>query len=465
MVTGFPEILHGRLKTLHPIIMGGILGRPDDSNDLREMREHHIQPIGLVVCNLYPFVQTIKQPGITTDDAIELIDIGGPTMLRAAAKNYKLTAVAVDSKDYDTILKELEKNKNVLSVEYKKELAKKVFEHTQRYDEAIYNYLSDSDSEAENFPHNYRIKLEKVQSLRYGENPHQEAALYRFPDHFGLSLVDAKQLQGKELSYNNILDAHSALDILSEFSDPASVIIKHNTPSGCATGNSARQAFKNAHECDPISAYGGVLGVNRIIDKEIAYEINQMKFIEAIIAPDFSKDAIELFSKRKNCRLLTYNPAPPNPNQHEFRQIFGGILIQDANNEVFRDKQLRIATERNPSEKEKQDLLFGFSIVKHVRSNGIVIAKDNTTLGIGAGQMSRVDSVKIAIEKAGNEAKGAILASDGYFPFSDSIEEAAKAGITAIIQPGGSIRDDEVIKVANELGIAMLFTGMRHFKH
>jgi len=464
-VTGFPEILTGRLKTLHPVILGGILGRPDNEKDLREMREHHIQPIGLVICNLYPFAQTIKTPDVTINDAIEMIDIGGPTMLRAAAKNYLHVGVVIDPKDYPLIVKELQENKNRLSLELKKELSHKVFEHTHNYDESIYNYLADSDSEAEEFPKYYRTKLEKVKTLRYGENPHQNAALYRIPDHFGLSLVDTKQFQGKELSYNNILDAHAALSLLTEFSDPAAVIIKHNNPSGCSIGNSARQAYKNAHSCDPISAFGSILGINRVIDKEIAYEINQMQLIEVIIAPEFSKDAIEIFAKRKNCRLLSYQPAPPNPNQHEYRYIFGGVLIQECDLETIRDKHLRVATERQPTDSERDDLLFAFSVVKHVRSNGIVVAKNKSTIGIGAGQMSRVDSVNIAIQKAGVDIKGAVLASDGFFPFPDSIEAASKAGITAIIQPGGSIRDDEVIKSANKHNIAMLFTGVRHFKH
>ena len=464
-VTGFPEILSGRLKTLHPIIQGGILGRVDNDKDIREMREHRIQPIGLVICNLYPFVSTINQPDITLDDAIEMIDIGGPTLLRASAKNHKHVGVIVDPADYDSVIKQLQENKNNLSSEFKKELAQKVFEHTFRYDEAIYNYLVDSDVEEEGFPNYHRIKLEKVKDLRYGENPHQRSALYRIPNYYGLSLVDSKQLHGKELSFNNMQDLNAALSILSDFSEPAAVIIKHNNPSGCAIGNSARQAYKNAHACDPISAYGGILGINRVIDKEIAYEINQMQFIEAIIAPDFSKESLEIFSKRKNCRLISYSPAQPNPNQFEYKQIFGGVLLQETDLEVVREKYLRVTTERKPTDDEKKDLIFAYTVVKHVRSNSIVVAKNRSTLGIGAGQMNRVDSVRIAINNAGNEAKGAVLASDGFFPFSDSIEEAAKAGIKAIIQPGGSIRDDEVIKKANELGISMLFTGMRHFKH
>jgi phosphoribosylaminoimidazolecarboxamide formyltransferase/IMP cyclohydrolase len=464
--TGFPEMLDGRVKTLHPKIHGGLLGKRDNPEHVKMMQEHNIEPIDMVVVNLYPFEATIAKPNCTFEDAIENIDIGGPTMLRSAAKNFKDVAVVVDPLDYKKLLDEMKKKNGGLSEDTKFELAKKVFLHTARYDSVISNYLEKSDKEPVRFPGILTLQFEKVQNLRYGENPHQQGAFYREFNAKEPSVSRAKQLQGKEMSFNNFLDANSALELAKEYDEPTVVIVKHNNPCGVATGEPLVKAYKIARDADPVSAFGGVLAFNRRVDSKAAKEIVST-FVEVVAAPDFDEDALEEFKKKKDIRLLDIGPIiKGEPEGMDMKKIVGGLIFQDRDLGRINDiKGLKVATKRKPTEKEWKALSFAWKVCKHVKSNAIVFAKENCTLGIGAGQMSRVDSVKIAIMKANKSLKGSALASDAFFPFADGIKAAAKAGVKAIIQPGGSIRDDEVIAAADKHKIAMVFTGMRHFRH
>ncbi len=459
--TGYPEMLDGRVKTLHPRIHGGILGRRDNPTDQKQMAEQGIAPIDLVVVNLYPFSATIAKPNVTLEEAIENIDIGGPAMLRSAAKNFRDVVVVCDPDDYPEILTGIENGE--ISETRRMALAQKVFAHTSEYDRAVAAYFSDK-AVCDPFPDRLTLQFEKVQTLRYGENPHQKAAIYR--SNGGGGVAAAKQLWGKEMSYNNFLDIHSAYELVKEFSEPACVIVKHNNPCGVATSGNLAEAYRKARSCDPTSAFGGVVAFNRPIDLEAASAMSQT-FTEVVIAPEISPDALTLFRKKKDLRVLAAGAGSHcTRNQLDLRRISGGLLLQQADTEMIRDPaSLKTVGSRTPTAEEWAALLFAWRVCKHVKSNAIVFAKEGQTIGIGAGQMSRIDSVKLAGMKAQAATNGCVLASDAFFPFRDGIDEAAKAGITAVIQPGGSIRDAEVIAAANEHGMAMLLTGVRHFRH
>ncbi|EID43085.1 phosphoribosylaminoimidazolecarboxamideformyltransferase/IMP cyclohydrolase [Parageobacillus thermoglucosidasius TNO-09.020] len=460
-VTGFPEILDGRVKTLHPIIHGGLLAIRDNERHQNELREHHITPIDLVVVNLYPFQQTIAKSDVTFAEAIENIDIGGPTMLRAAAKNHQYVTVVVDPADYDAVVQELKEHGDV-SAEMKLKLAAKVFRHTAAYDAMIAEYLTNKTGEE--YPESFTITFEKKQSLRYGENPHQTAAFYQKPLGSSFSIAKAAQLHGKELSYNNINDTNAALQLVKEFAEPAAVAVKHMNPCGVGIGATIYEAFTKAYEADPTSIFGGIIALNREVDKDTAEKMHEI-FLEIIIAPSFSSEALDILTQKKNIRLLTVDFTAPDTNEKLLVSVQGGLLVQEADTRTLSDGEIKVVTKREPTEQEWESLQFAWKVVKHVKSNAIVLAKDGMTIGVGAGQMNRVGAAKIAIEQAGEKAKGAVLASDAFFPMDDTVEAAAKAGITAIIQPGGSIRDADSIKKADEYGIAMVFTGIRHFKH
>ncbi|MEG6520951.1 bifunctional phosphoribosylaminoimidazolecarboxamide formyltransferase/IMP cyclohydrolase [Desulfotomaculum sp. 1211_IL3151] len=461
-VTGFPEILDGRVKTLHPNVHGGILAMRTEEH-LRQLTQYKITPIDLVVVNLYPFRETIAKPHVSLEDAIENIDIGGPTMVRAAAKNHAYVGIVVNPQRYGEVLAAL-KERGELSAKLRLALAREAFAHTASYDTAIANYLGQVTDD-EIFRPEFNLSFVKAQELRYGENPHQRAAFYRDPAISGPCIANARQLHGKELSYNNILDANSALELVREFSEPSAVIIKHNNPCGTATAESLVAAYQRALEADPVSAFGGIVAVNGILDGATAAEMSRI-FLEAIIAPDFTGEALEILTKKANLRLLTTGELiEQTKDVLEVRKVNGGLLVQEADRLVLNMDELKVVTERQPSAEELKDLLFAMTVVKHVKSNAIVLGKAGQIIGVGAGQMNRVGSARIAFEQAGDKAQGAVLASDAFFPFRDTVDEAAKAGIKAIIQPGGSIRDEESIQACNEHGIAMVFTGMRHFKH
>ncbi|MDI7742506.1 bifunctional phosphoribosylaminoimidazolecarboxamide formyltransferase/IMP cyclohydrolase [Lysinibacillus fusiformis] len=457
-VTKFPEILDGRVKTLNPLIHGGLLGKFDDPSHQAQMNEHGIEPIEIVCVNLYPFVETISKPNVTWDDAIENIDIGGPTMLRSAAKNHQYVTVIVDSNDYANVLEEL-KEQGATALETRKRLAAKVFRHTAAYDSYISNYLTE-----EEFPENLTMTYELKQTLRYGENPHQKAAFYQKRLGSDFSLAYATQIHGKELSYNNIQDGNAALQIVKEFDIPAAVAVKHMNPCGVGTGASIEEAFDKAYEADPTSIFGGIIALNREVDVATAEKLSGI-FLEIIIAPSFTEDALAILTQKKNIRLMTINFAQENQDKLKVVSVEGGLLVQEDDAFGFAEADVKVATDREPTEEEWAALKLGWAVVKHVKSNAIVVTDTQMTLGVGAGQMNRVGSAKIALDQAGERAKGAALASDAFFPMSDTVETAAAAGITAIIQPGGSIKDQDSIDKANEYGIAMVFTGVRHFKH
>jgi len=459
-VTGFPEMLDGRLKTLHPFIHGGILADRSKKEHLEQLKEAGIKPIDLVIINLYPFRETVAKPGVTREEAIENIDIGGPTMIRAAAKNHQGVAVIVSPARYKQILQELEK-KGEISLEMRQELATEAFDHTSSYDTAIYNYLS-----GQKFNHSLKLEFTKTQDLRYGENPHQEAAYYRQLDALPHSLATAKQLHGKELSFNNILDLNAAWSLAAEFSVPAAVIIKHTNPCGVAIDNTILEAYQDAYNCDPISAFGGVVALNRSVDKALALKIAET-YVEAVIATSFGDEALGVLTKKPNVRLMDIGKErEPNSKALDIRHVDGGMLVQDLDTVIEHREDMKVVTKNEPNEEQWGDLLFGWRIVKHVTSNAIVLAKQHRTAGIGAGQMSRVDATRLAVEKANQrQLVGSSLASDAFFPFKDAVDLAAKEGIKAIIQPGGSVRDDEVVRACNEHKIAMVFTGKRHFRH
>jgi phosphoribosylaminoimidazolecarboxamide formyltransferase / IMP cyclohydrolase len=459
-VTGFPEILEGRVKTLNPLIHGGLLAKFDQEDHQKQLEEHGISPIDLVCVNLYPFQQTIAKPEVTVEDAIENIDIGGPTMLRAAAKNHQYVSVIVDPLDYPVIIAELQAGN--VKHETRRRLAAKVFRHTAAYDALIAEYMTDLTEEE--IPEKITFTYELKQSLRYGENPHQKAAFYRKPLGSGFSIANALQIHGKELSYNNINDANAAIQIVKEFREPAAVAVKHMNPCGVGTGDNVFVAFSKAYEADPISIFGGIIALNREVDKATAEKLHEI-FLEIIIAPSFSKEAADILTAKKNLRLLTIPFNQQEKLELNLTSVEGGLLVQEPDSFTFEDAHISIPTKRQPTDEEWESLKLGWKVVKHVKSNAIVITNKDQTIGIGAGQMNRVGAAEIAIEQAGQKAQGASLASDAFFPMNDSVEVAAKAGITAIIQPGGSIRDEDSIKKADEYGIAMVFTGVRHFRH
>lgn len=460
-VTGFPEIMDGRVKTLHPNIHGGLLAVRENEEHVKALEEHNITPIDLVVVNLYPFQQTIAKPDVQFADAIENIDIGGPSMLRSAAKNHKYVTVVVDPQDYDTVLADIGE-KGEVATETKLRLGAKVFRHTAAYDAVIAEFLTNAAGEES--PESLTVTYEKKQDLRYGENPHQKAAFYKKPLGAVLSIASATQLHGKELSYNNINDADAALQIVKEFKEPAAVAVKHMNPCGVGVGTTLENAYQKAYEADSTSIFGGIIAVNREVDAQTAHKMREI-FLEIIIAPSFTEEAFEILSSKKNLRLLTVDFSDDKKVEKKLVSVRGGLLVQDEDAYGLDEATISIPTKREPTEQEWADLKLGWKVVKHVKSNAIVLAKDDMTIGIGAGQMNRVGSANIAINQAGEKAKGASLASDAFFPMSDTVEAAAKAGITAIIQPGGSIRDEESIQKADEYGIAMVFTGVRHFKH
>jgi phosphoribosylaminoimidazolecarboxamide formyltransferase/IMP cyclohydrolase len=466
-LTGFPEILDGRVKTLNPRIAGGLLAIRQSPDHMAQIAEHKLPLIDLVCVNLYPFVQTINKPGVQFDEVIENIDIGGPSMIRAAAKNFQDVAVVTSPQDYESVGNALKAGNGVLSRDILFDLALKAFVCTARYDGQIAQYLSKIGQPGD-FAPNVFMDLEKIQDLRYGENPHQRAAYYKWGGQPPFGLASAKQLQGKELSYNNIVDAEAAWNLSKEFESPACCIIKHTNPCGAAIGSTIHNAYVKAYDADPVSAFGSIIAMNQKVDAETVNElVNVHKlFVEAVIAPGFDPEALSILSARKNLRLLQVEPRASGESwaQFEIRKVSGGILLQDADNALV-GTELRVVTSRKPTEKEYQDLYFAWRVTKHVKSNAIVLAEGGRTVGVGAGQMSRVDSVRLSIEKSRPSAKGSVLGSDAYFPFRDSVDEAAKAGVTAIIQPGGSVRDDEVIQAADAYGMSMVFTGLRHFKH
>ncbi len=466
--TGFPEMMDGRVKTLHPKVHGGILGRRGQDDAI--MAEHGIAPIDLVVVNLYPFEATVAKPDCLLADAIENIDIGGPTMVRSAAKNHKDVAIVVNPSDYSSITEELNSHQGELSHSTRFDLAVKAFEHTAAYDGAIANYLGKQVlAEETTYPRTLNQQFIKVQDLRYGENPHQSAAFYVEKNASEASVSTSRQLQGKELSYNNIADTDAALECVKPFADPACVIVKHANPCGVAIGADLKQAYDLAFATDPTSAFGGIIAFNRELDEETAKAIVERQFVEVIIAPRISDTAKSVVSAKPNVRLLECGDFDGERlPAFDYKRVTGGLLVQDRDLGMVNMDALTMATERAPTEQELNDLLFAWEVAKFVKSNAIVYAKNGRTIGIGAGQMSRVYSAKIAGIKAADEnleVKGSVMASDAFFPFRDSVDAAAAAGITAIIQPGGSMRDQEVIDAANEHGIAMVFTGMRHFRH
>lgn len=460
-VTGFPEILEGRVKTLHPLIHGGLLGKPDDAEHQRQMAENGISPIDIVCVNLYPFRETISKPDVSVEDAIENIDIGGPTMLRSAAKNHAYVTVIVDASDYAIVIEEL-RSSSETTAETRRRLAAKVFRHTAAYDSYISNYLTELTGE--DFPEALTLTYELAQPLRYGENPHQKAAFYRSALGSDFSIANAAQLHGKELSYNNIQDANAALQIIKEFSMPAAVAVKHMNPCGVGTGQGIAEAFAKAYEADSTSIFGGIVALNREVDAETAQQLSTI-FLEIIIAPSYSPEALELLTQKKNIRLLTIPFERVRQDKWNTVTVEGGLLLQEPDAFGYKDADIQVATKRQPTEAELEALKLGWSVVKHVKSNAIVVCDSNMTLGVGAGQMNRVGAAKIALEQAGERAEGAVMASDAFFPMSDTVEAAARAGIKAIIQPGGSKKDQDSIDKADEYGIAMVFTGVRHFKH
>lgn len=464
--TGFPEMLDGRVKTLHPKIHGGLLALRDNPAHMQNLKEHDIGLIDMVVVNLYPFEKTTQNPDVTIDEAIENIDIGGPSMLRSAAKNHKYVAVISDPGRYNQVITELKKNNGALPQELMRELAIDVFALTSRYDNAINNYLRNyfkGKAETAGFPQELNFSFEKIQDLRYGENPHQKAAFYKEKGKTK-GLIKLKQLQGKELSFNNILDLNSAWELVREFDKPGVVIVKHNNPCGVAEDETLDKAFIAAHKCDPLSAFGGIVALNRRLDLKAAKTIVKSGFLECIIALGFDKGVQELFKDKKNLRLLELNDIGP-VNEPELKRVSGGLLIQDKNLDTLDIQNLKVPTKKKPTKKELESLIFGWKVAKHTKSNAIVLTRGTKTVGIGAGQMSRVDSVKIAKIKSGALSKNSFLASDAFFPKADAVIEAAKAGVKAIIQPGGSISDQEIIKACDRYKIAMVFTGIRHFKH
>lgn len=460
-LTGYPEILNGRVKTLHPVIHGALLSRTDVTSDEETLASHNIHPIELVVVNLYPFERTVSGNSVGIDTAVEQIDIGGPTMIRAAAKNFKYRAVVVNPERYGDIISELQSNNGSVKDSTLFELAREAFRHTAHYDSVISKYFDSITEDTPGFPRSLAMSYDQEFTLRYGENPHQKAALYgNFSRYF-------RSLHGKELSYNNILDLTAAVGVVSEFERPTVAIIKHNNPCGVASDPSLPVAYEKALACDRTSAFGGIVALNRKLDMETAKAINKI-FTEVIVAPSFEADVLDFLKQKKDRRIVQQLSDLRDYSGLDIRSIYGGVLVQDYDSERISKDRLRVVTERKPGEEELESLIFAWRVAKHVKSNAIVFSRNEQTLGIGAGQMSRVDSSKLAVNKAqiaGFELSNSVVASDGFFPFADGVEELARAGAIAIIQPGGSIRDQEVIDAANRNNISMIFTGVRHFRH
>lgn len=462
-ITDFPEMLDGRVKTLHPKVHGGILARRDKKEHLQTLKKNNIKPIDLVVVNLYPFKEVASKPEASTEDIIENIDIGGPTLIRSAAKNHEAVTVVCDPEDYQAIIEELKENKGELSTETRRKLAVKAFEHTCNYDKHIYRTLNNIFELPES-PDNFEIQLTKIKDLRYGENPHQSAALYVEAEEPKKELP-FKVLQGKELSYNNLADLTEALKIIKEFDNtPAVCIIKHANPCGVAVGKTHLEAYKKALSCDPISAFGGIIGINGPVDKELAELLSSM-FIEVVASTEFTEDARYVLQKKKNLRLIEMPENLILEGAYKFKGVAGGVLVQTTDTKMISKEDLQIASQKKPSDAEIDDLLFAWKVAKHVSSNAIVIAKNGQTLGIGCGQTSRIASMEIALRQACDQAKDAVIASDGFFPAIDNIQAAAQSRISAIVQPGGSIKDKDVIATVDKLGLSMVTTGCRHFKH
>ena len=464
--TGFPEIMDGRVKTLHPKIHGGILGRRGIDDGV--MKDNDIAPIDLVVVNLYPFEATVAKEDCSLDDAIENIDIGGPAMVRATAKNHAYVSIIVDPADYQRVLDELNTNEGTVSDATRFDLAVKAFEHTSNYDGMIANYLGrvKADGSMDELPRTINLQFNKVQEMRYGENPHQHAAFYSEKKPTDACIATAKQLQGKELSFNNIGDTDAALECVKQFEEPACVIVKHANPCGVSVSDNILDAYNKAYSTDPESAFGGIIAFNRELDGETAKTIVERQFVEVIIAPSVTAEAIEAVAEKKNVRLLECGQWQGASPRLDYKRVNGGLLVQDA--DLLLLNEMKVVSEHQPSEQEMNDLLFSWKVAKFVKSNAIVYGKNNMTIGVGAGQMSRINSARIAgikAEHANLEVAGSVMASDAFFPFRDGIDAAHEAGIVAVIQPGGSMRDDEVIAAANEFGMAMIFTGMRHFRH
>ena len=490
-VTGFPEMMEGRVKTLHPAIHSGILADRRKPEHLQALQKAGIEPIDLVCVNLYPFESTVARPDVTLEQAIENIDIGGPTMVRAAAKNHESVAVVVDPADYESIIGEMRASGGTMRLETRRRLAAKAFAHTAFYDAQIAAYLRQQFTSETLFPQELTVALRKAQELRYGENPHQQAAFYRFPGFTEPSIATARQIHGKELSYNNLLDCDAALELVKEFATdrPACVIIKHTNPCGVAVADTLPEAVERARMADPVSAFGGIMAVNRPVDAETAEKVTAPNtFFECLVAPAFAEDALPILTEKKkwgaNLRLLEVGEFTPPQEGFILRGLTGSVLVQTRDVQLLQQQRvvgkqqpgtydlrelkreaLTLVTKRQPTDEELEQLLFAWKVVKHVKSNAIVLAKDWVIVGVGAGQMNRVQSVRLAAEAAGERAKGAVLASDAFFPFPDNVEAAAIAGVTAIIQPGGSVKDQEVIAAADRLGLVMVFTGMRHFRH
>ncbi|HBC3840993.1 bifunctional phosphoribosylaminoimidazolecarboxamide formyltransferase/IMP cyclohydrolase [Vibrio parahaemolyticus] len=473
--TGFPEMMDGRVKTLHPKVHGGVLGRRGQDDDV--MEKHGINPIDMVVVNLYPFAETVAKEDCTLADAVENIDIGGPTMVRSAAKNHKDVTIVVNASDYDRVIAEMDANDKSLTLETRFDLAIAAFEHTAAYDGMIANYFGtmvpsygenkEGDEESK-FPRTFNQQFEKKQDMRYGENSHQAAAFYVEANPQEASVSTARQIQGKALSYNNIADTDAALECVKEFNEPACVIVKHANPCGVALGKDILEAYNRAYQTDPTSAFGGIIAFNQELDAETASAIVERQFVEVIIAPSVSTEAIEVVAAKKNVRLLECGEWSTKTTGFDVKRVNGGLLVQDRDQGMVSLDDLKVVSKRQPTEEELKDALFCWKVAKYVKSNAIVYAKGDMTIGVGAGQMSRVYSAKIAGIKAadeGLEVAGSVMASDAFFPFRDGIDAAAEAGIKCVIQPGGSMRDDEVIAAADEHGMAMIFTGMRHFRH
>lgn len=459
-ITNFPEIMDGRVKTLHPNVHGALLCVRDNENHLKALKDNKIDLIDMVVVNLYPFKETLAKEDVTHEELIENIDIGGPSMLRSAAKNYKSVTVVVDPKDYERVVCELKESGDT-QLETRERLAAKVFRHTSAYDTLIAEYLTNKVEEK--FPEIITVTYEKVQDLRYGENPHQKAGFYK-KSFAGYSMGNAKQLHGKELSYNNIQDANAALEILKEFTAPTVVAVKHMNPCGVGSGKNIDEAWTRAYEADKVSIFGGIVVANSCITKSVAEELSKL-FLEIVIAPDFEKEALEIITQKKNIRVLQIDMNSEILNKMKVTSVMDGALIQEFDEMKISKNELVCVTERKPTDVEIEELIFSWNVVKHVKSNAIVIGKDNQTVGIGAGQMNRVGAAKIALEQGGEKCMGAVLASDAFFPMDDTVELATKYGIKAIIQPGGSIKDSLSIEACNRHGIAMVFAGVRHFKH
>ncbi len=465
-ITGEPEMLDGRVKTMHPKIHGAILAKRDNPDHIAQLEQHGIAPIDMVVINLYPFADVIRNPDTTLDVALENIDIGGPTMMRAAAKNFPDVAVVTSLKRYDFIIKEIVENEGKLSLETRKNLAIEAFQKTQQYDGIIFNYLQKS-SESQTYPKNIFINLEKIQDLRYGENPHQNAALYKEVGSLNEGITGLEQLHGKQLSFNNIMDLDAVVKMVNSFDEPCSVIVKHSNPCGVGVGKDLYSAFVSAFATDSVSAFGGIFGFNRKLDLKTAEELRKI-YIEVIVAPDFDSDAFDLLSKKKNLRLLKQKNEHKTSGEFNYKRVAGGLLIQDEDIKGVNDLQLKVVTKRQPTEDELLALKFAWKVVKWVKSNAVIFCLKDRTIGIGAGQMSRVDSSMFAVDKAkraGLPLDGTVVASDAFFPFRDGVDAAAEAGATAVIQPGGSVRDEEVILAADEHNLAMVFTGVRYFRH